>query len=70
MRDHAFAQISERLGGAGPLAQIPGRKRIFVARREAHALNTVAPGSFAQARSSVARLANLRPETLRAHSKS
>ena len=69
MRDHAFALLSERLGGAGPFAQTPGRKRVFVARREAHALNVVAPGSFAQADTSVARIANLRPETLRAHAK-
>jgi hypothetical protein len=69
MRDHAFVQISERLGGAGHLAQIPGRKRIFVARRESHALTVVAPRSFAQAHTSVARIANLRPETVRAHSK-
>lgn len=69
MRDHAFAQISERLGGAGPHAQIPGRKRIFVTRRVTDALNTVAPGSCAQADSSIARIANLRPETVRAHTK-
>ncbi|MGF6739605.1 TnsD family Tn7-like transposition protein [Paraburkholderia atlantica] len=69
MRDHAFARISERLGGAGAHAQLPGRKRIFVARREAHALSTVAPGSSAKADTSVGRIANLRPETLRAYSK-
>ncbi|PXW22296.1 Tn7-like transposition protein D [Paraburkholderia caballeronis] len=69
MRDHAFARIVERLGGTGAHAQLPGRKRIFVARREAHALSTVGPGARVQAETTVARIANLRPETLRAHSK-
>ncbi|PAJ93686.1 TnsD family Tn7-like transposition protein [Burkholderia ubonensis] len=69
MRDHAFARIAERLGGTGIHAEVPGRKRIFVARREAHALSAAGPGARVHADTTLACIANLRPETLRAHSK-
>ncbi|MGC7419027.1 TnsD family Tn7-like transposition protein [Pandoraea pneumonica] len=69
MREYAFVQACIQLGGAGVNSRVPGWKQIFVTQRTEHALSALGSETLVQARSTVARLANLRPETLQAHSK-